>query len=179
GAEFTGNSTNVTASDFTAKNNGLDGLHIEGDGTYNFTGTTLLQGNGDDGLDATGKGTYTFATLNAKDNADRGITVQGTSAGGSFTTTGGTVSGNGGTAVFIDPITAHVVLDAISQSGGTSGVVLDQVSGSFTVNGATTISNTTGPAIAISNSPAAIRFGDVRSMPIEPAAPVPVMLSDW
>ncbi|RWC22896.1 MAG: right-handed parallel beta-helix repeat-containing protein, partial [Mesorhizobium sp.] len=161
GAEFTGNSTNVTASDFTAKNNGLDGLHIEGDGTYNFTGTTLLQHNADDGLDVTGKGTYTFATLNAKDNADRGITVQGTSAGGSFTTTGGTVSGNGGTAVFIDPITAHVVLDSISQSGGTSGVVLDQVSGSFTVNGATTISNTTGPAIAISNSPAAIRFGDV------------------
>ncbi|MBB6409702.1 S-layer family protein [Mesorhizobium sangaii] len=161
GADFTGTSTGIKGSDFTAENNGLDGLHIEGDGTYNFTGTTLLQGNGDDGLDATGKGTYTFATLNAKDNADRGITVQGTATSGSFTTTGGTVSGNGGTAVFIDPITAHVVLDSITQSGGTSGVVLDQVSGSFTVNGATTISNTTGPAIAISNSPAAIRFGDV------------------
>lgn len=161
GADFTGTSTGIKGSDFTAENNGLDGLHIEGDGTYNFTGTTLLLGNGDDGLDATGKGTYTFATLNAKDNADRGITVQGTATSGSFTTSGGTVSGNGGTAVFIDPITAHVVLDSITQSGGTSGVVLDQVSGSFTVNGATTISNTTGPAIAISNSPAAIRFGDV------------------
>ncbi|WP_095083914.1 beta strand repeat-containing protein [Mesorhizobium sophorae] len=164
GADFTGTSTGIKGSDFTAKNNGLDGLHIEGDGTYNFTGTTLLQGNGDDGLDATGKGTYTFATLNAKDNADRGITVQGTATSGSFTTTGGTVSGNGGTAVFIDPITAHVVLDSITQSGGTSGVVLDQVSGRFTVNGATTISNTTGPAIAISNSQAAIRFGDVAIM---------------
>ncbi|UVK42629.1 hypothetical protein BPNPMPFG_004327 [Mesorhizobium sp. AR07] len=161
GADFTGTSTGITGSNFTSTGNGLDGLHIEGDGTYNFTGTTLLQGNGDDGLDATGHGTYTFATLNAKDNADRGITVQGTSTSGSFTTTGGTVSGNGGTAVFIDPITAHVVLDSITQAGGTSGVVLDHVSGSFTVNGATTISNTSGPAIAISDSPAAIRFGDI------------------
>ncbi|WP_051355474.1 hypothetical protein [Mesorhizobium erdmanii] len=161
GAEFTGNSTNVKASGFTATGNGLDGLHIEDNGTYNFTGTTLLSGNLDDGLDITGQGTYSFATVNALNNTDRGITVQGTSSGGSFTTTGGTVSGNGGVGVFIDPITAHVVLDSITQTGGTSGVVLDQVSGSFTVNGATTISNTTGPAIAISNSPATIRFGDI------------------
>lgn len=161
GAEFTGSSTNVKASNFTATGNGLDGLHIEDNGTYNFTGTTLLQGNHDDGLDITGQGTYTFATVNALDNTDRGITVQGTSIAGSFTTTGGAVSGNGGIGVFIDPITAHVVLDSITQTGGTSGVVLDHVSGSFTVNGATTISNTTGPAIAISNSPAAIRFGDI------------------
>lgn len=161
GADFTGSSTGITGSNFTATGNGLDGLHIDGDGTYNFTGTTLLQGNLDDGLDISGKGTYTFATVNAQDNTDRGITVQGTSTGGTFTTTGGTVSGNGGTAVFIDPITAHVVLDSISQSGGTSGVVLENVAGSFTVNGATTISNTTGPAIAISDSPAAIRFGDI------------------
>ncbi|MER8982634.1 inverse autotransporter beta domain-containing protein [Mesorhizobium sp. M0870] len=161
GADFTGSSTGITGSNFTATGNGLDGLHIDGDGTYNFTGTTLLQGNLDDGLDITGKGTYTFATVNAQDNTDRGITVQGTSTGGTFTTTGGTISGNGGTAVFIDPITAHVVLDSISQSGGTSGVVLENVAGSFTVNGATTISNTTGPAIAISDSPATIRFGDI------------------
>ncbi|TGV74848.1 hypothetical protein EN801_039675, partial [Mesorhizobium sp. M00.F.Ca.ET.158.01.1.1] len=53
GAEFTGNSTNVKASDFTSTNNGLDGLHIEDNGTYNFTGTTLLSGNLDDGLDIT------------------------------------------------------------------------------------------------------------------------------
>ncbi|PBC01385.1 inverse autotransporter beta domain-containing protein [Mesorhizobium sp. WSM3860] len=161
GADFTGNSTTVNASGFTATGNGLDGLHIEDNGTYNFTGTTLLQDNGDDGLDITGQGTYSFATVNALDNTDRGMTVQGTSSSGSFTTTGGTVSGNGGMAVSIDPITAHVALDSISQSGGTSGVVLDQVSGSFTVNGATTISNTTGPAIAVSDSPATVRFGDI------------------
>ncbi|WP_189523068.1 hypothetical protein [Mesorhizobium sp. M8A.F.Ca.ET.213.01.1.1] len=162
GAEFTGNSTNVKASDFTSTNNGLDGLHIEDNGTYNFTGTTLLSGNLDDGLDITGQGTYTFATVNALDNTDRGITVQGTSSGGSFTTTGGTISGNGGVGVYIDPITAHVVLDSISQTGGTSGVVLDHVSGSFTVNGSTTISNTTGAAIQITDSPATIRFGDIK-----------------
>ncbi|TPO09990.1 S-layer family protein [Mesorhizobium sp. B1-1-5] len=161
GADFTGTSTGVNASNFTSRNNGLDGLHIEGDGTYNFTGTTLLQNNGDDGLDVTGHGTYTFATVNALDNTDRGITVQGTSSGGSFTTTGGTISGNGGTAVFIDPITAHVVLDSITQDGGTSGVVLYNLSGSFTVNGATTISNTASAGIVIADSPATIRFGDI------------------
>ncbi|MGX8010567.1 inverse autotransporter beta domain-containing protein [Mesorhizobium sp. ORM8.1] len=161
GAEFKGNSTNVSASNFTATGSGLDGLHIEDNGTYNFTGTTTLNGNADDGLDITGQGTYTFATVNAQNNTDRGITVQGTSSGGSFTTTGGTISGNGGTAVFIDPITAHVVLDSITQDGGVSGVVLDHVSGSFTVTGATNISNTTGPAIEITSSPATIRFGDI------------------
>ncbi|MER9298674.1 hypothetical protein NKI38_19585 [Mesorhizobium sp. M0621] len=159
GADFTGSSTGITGSNFITTGNGLDGLHIDGDGTYNFTGTTSLLDNADDGLDITGKGTYTFAIVNAQDNADRGITVQG--SGGTFTTTGGAISGNGGIGVLIDPITAHVVLDSISQTGGTSGVVLENVSGSFTVNGKTTISNTAGPAIAISDSPAAIRFGDV------------------
>ncbi|WP_181763378.1 right-handed parallel beta-helix repeat-containing protein [Mesorhizobium sp. B2-4-15] len=161
GADFKGTSTGITGSNFTASGNGLDGLHIEGNGTYNFTGTTLLQGNGDDGLDITGQGTYTFATINALNNTDRGITVQGTSSGGTFTTTGGTIAGNGGIGVYIDPITAHVVLDSIIQTGGQAGVVLDHVSGSFTVTGNTTISNTTGPAIAISDSPATIRFGDI------------------
>ncbi|MER9919096.1 MULTISPECIES: hypothetical protein [unclassified Mesorhizobium] len=166
GADFTGTLTGVNGSNFTATGNGLDGLHIEGDGTYNFIGTTLLQANGDDGLDITGHGTYTFATLNALDNNDAGITVKGTGVAGSITITGGQVSGNkalgdDGVGVFIDPITAHIVLDSITQTGGASGVVLENLSGSFTVNGATTISNTTGPAIAITDSPAAIRFGDI------------------
>lgn len=166
GASFTGTSTGVRGSNFTATGNGLDGLHIEGDGTYNFTGTTLLQGNGDDGLDATGHGTYTFATLNTLDNNDAGITVKGTGVAGSITITGGQVSGNkalgdDGVSVFIDPITAHIVLDSITQTGGTSAVVLDHVSGSFIVTGATNATGTTGPAIAITESPAAIRFGDI------------------
>jgi hypothetical protein len=161
GAKFTGDSTTVNASGFTATGNGLDGLHIEGNGTYNFTGTTLLSGNLDDGLDITGQGTYTFAIVNAQNNTDRGITVQGTSSGGTFTTTGGAISGNGGIGVYIDPITAHVVLDSIDQNGGPAGVVLDHVSGSFTVSGATTIKNTNGAAIQITDSPATIRFGDI------------------
>lgn len=161
GANFTGTSTGIKGSNFTSTGNGLDGLHIAGNGTYNFTGTTLLQDNGDDGLDIAGQGTYTFAILNAQDNTDAGIYVAGTSVSGSFTTTGGTVSGNGGIAVFIDPITAHVTLTSIAHNGGTSGVVLDNIAGSFTVTGQTTISNTSGPAIDIVNSPASIRFGDI------------------
>lgn len=161
GAAFTGSSTGIKASDFTATGNGMDGLSIDSDGTFSFTGTTLLSGNGDDGLDIAGQGTYSFATLHAQNNTDAGIHVSGTSVSGSFTTTGGTVSGNGGVAVFIDPITAHVTLDSVSHDGGVSGIVLEDIAGSFTVTGETTVSNTSGAAIAISNSPASIRFGDI------------------
>lgn len=159
GASFTGTSTGVNASNFSATDNGGDGLHIEGDGTYNFTGTTLLSGNAVDGLSITGNGTYNFQTVNALNNTDDGIEV--TSATGTFKTTGGTISGNGDVGVKIDPINANVVLTSITHSRGTSGVILDDVTGSFTVTGATTISNTSGAAIAISNSPASIRFADI------------------
>ena len=159
GASFTGTSTGVNASNFTATGNGGSGLSIVGDGTYNFTGTTLLSDNAVDGLSITGNGTYNFQTVNALNNADDGIEV--TSTSGTFTTTGGTISGNGDIGVKIDPINANVVLTSITHSGGTSGVLLDNVAGSFTVTGTTTISNTAGPAIAISNSPASIRFGEI------------------
>ncbi|WP_246591377.1 inverse autotransporter beta domain-containing protein [Aminobacter anthyllidis] len=161
GAHFTGTSTGIKGSNLTSTGNGVDGLNIQSDGTFNFTGTTLLSGNTDDGLDITGKGSYSFATLNATNNGDAGIHVTGTAPTGSFSTTGGTVSGNGGVAVFIDPIAANVTLTSISHNGGTSGVVLDNVSGSFTVTGQTSISNTSASAIAISSSPATIRFGGI------------------
>lgn len=159
GASFIGTSTGINASNFSATDNGGDGLHIEGDGTYNFTGTTLLSGNAVDGLSIAGNGTYNFQTVNALNNTDDGIEV--TSATGTFKTTGGTISGNGDVGVKIDPINANVVLTSITHSGGTSGVILDDVTGNFTVTGATTISNTSGAAIAISNSPASIRFADI------------------
>ena len=43
GASFTGTSTGINASNFSATGNGGSGLSIVGDGTYNFTGTTLLR----------------------------------------------------------------------------------------------------------------------------------------
>ncbi|WP_129411833.1 hypothetical protein [Mesorhizobium sp. Pch-S] len=158
GVSFTGNSTGVTGTNLTSSGNGGDGLHIESDGTFNFAGTTLLSGNAGDGLDIKGKGTYAFATLNALNNAGDGIHVSGTSTTGRFSTTGGTVSGNGGTGVFVDPITARITLGSVSQNGGTSGIVLENVSGSFTITGPTTISNTNGDAISITNSSATVSF---------------------
>ncbi|WP_395382457.1 hypothetical protein ACHMW4_18970 [Mesorhizobium sp. UC22_110] len=158
GVAFTGSSTGVTGTNLTSSGNGGDGLHIESDGTFNFAGTTLLSGNAGDGLDIKGKGTYAFATLNAQNNAGDGIHVAGTSSTGTFSTTGGTVSGNGGIGVFVDPITARITLGSVGQNGGTSGIVLDNVSGSFTITGPTTISNTSGDAISIANSSATISF---------------------
>lgn len=161
GVAFTGTSTGVTGTGLASSGNAGDGLHIESDGTFNFAGTTLLSGNAGDGLDIKGKGTYAFATLHALNNTGDGIHVAGTGSTGKFSSTGGTVSGNGGIAVFIDPITANVVLDQISQNGGAAGIILDQVSGSFTVTGKTKIAGTSGAGISISDAPAAIRFGDV------------------
>jgi hypothetical protein len=158
GVAFTGNSTGVTATNLTSSGNGGDGLHIESDGTFNFAGTTLLSGNAGDGLAIKGKGTYAFATLNAQNNTGDGIHVAGTSSTGTFSTTGGTISGNGGTGVFVDPITARITLGSVSQNGGTSGIVLENVSGSFTITGPTTISNTNGDAISITNSSATVSF---------------------
>ena len=156
GASFTGTSTNITARNFTATDNGGSGLQIQSDGTYSFTGITTLSGNGVDGFNANGNGTYAFQTLNAHNNSDDGIDI--TSVSGNFSTTGGTISGNGDQAVKIDPIALNVVLDSISHGGGSTGIQLDDVIGSFTVTGPTTISDTSGAAISISNSAATISF---------------------
>ena len=43
-------------------------------------------------------------------------------------------------------VTADVTLDSVSQDGGAAGIVLDGISGRFTVTGGTTISQTTGSA---------------------------------
>ena len=156
GAAFSGTSA-VTASNFTSSDNGGSGLALTGDGIYTFGGTTTLSGNAVDGFNATGNGTYAFATLNASDNDDDGVDI--TSVTGRFSTTGGTISGNGDQAVKIDPIVLDVILASITHSGGSGGITLDDVSGTFQVTGATTISGTTGAGISISNSSAAIRFG--------------------
>ena len=161
GLSLSGASTGFSGIDLTSSGNGGDGLHIEGDGIYAFSGTTTLSGNGGDGLDASGNGTYGFQRLDALDNSGDGIRVSGVSTGATFTTTGGTISGNGGTAIHIDPVTADVTLDSVSQDGGTAGIVLDRVSGSFTVTGDTTISNTSGSAITVSDTAATVRFADV------------------
>ena len=155
GAAFTGNSS-VTGQNFTATGNGGSGLQITGNGTYNFLGTTTLSGNTVDGLNVTGNGSYSFATLNALNNLDDGIDV--TSVSGRFSTTGGAIAGNGDQAIKIDPVTVDVVFDSITHSGGSTAVLLDDISGSFRVTGATTISGTAGAGIVVSNSSASVSF---------------------
>ena len=155
GAAFAGASS-VTGQNFTATGNGGSGLQITGDGTYNFLGITTLSGNTVDGLNVNGNGSYSFATLNALNNLDDGIDI--TSVSGRFSTTGGAIAGNGDQAVKIDPVAVNVVLDSISHSGGSTAILLDDISGSFRVTGATTISGTAGSGIIVSNSSATVSF---------------------
>lgn len=177
GFSFAGTSS-ITGSDLTATGSGIDGLNVTGDGTYNFSGTNSFSGNTDDGVDINGAGTYNFAgilnggltgagngdrgfdlagegtfnfaTINAVDNTGTGFKL--TSTNGSLTTTGGTISGNGIDGINIDPVNANVVLDSITHSGTGNGVVLDQVTGTFLVKGATTVSGGTGDGIIIQNN---------------------------
>ena len=57
---------------------------------------------------------------------------------------------------------SNVTLDSINSSNSaTEGLLLDSVSGNFTVTGLTTIDNAAGIGVNIQNSPAAYTFGNV------------------
>ncbi|EHK54104.1 beta strand repeat-containing protein, partial [Allomesorhizobium alhagi] len=160
GASFTGTTTNVSATNFTATGNGGSGLVIDSDGTFSFTGTTLLSGNADYGLTAFGDGAYAFDTLNASNNGILGIELI-SAGGGAFRTTGGTVSGNtvGGIAALGADL--DVVLSSLSQDGGQFGATLAGVSGEFVMTGATTVANTSIGGLQIADSSAEVTFGAV------------------
>ena len=100
-------------------------------------------------------------TLNATGNGGSG--VQATSTGtGTLSIDGGTVSNNTTAAFQATNIGLDVTLGNIGQVGGTTGVSLSGVSGSFSVTGPTTIDSTTGDGISISGSTATVGFsGDV------------------
>ena len=155
GASFAGTSTNIGASNFAASVSGGSGLSITSSGLFSFTGTTLLSGNAADGVTIAGAGVYDFQTLNALNNAGDGIDV---SAGATFRTTGGTISGNSARGLALATVTAELVLNSITHDGGTNGIDLDTVAGSLTVNGATAITNTSGAGIVLANTAATINF---------------------
>ncbi|WP_349365230.1 MAG: inverse autotransporter beta domain-containing protein [Roseitalea porphyridii] len=90
-------------------------------------------------------------------------------------TTGGTVDTVGGPALFLDPLTTAMTLDAVTStnsaaalgatgagaSGNGTGITLDQVSGTFTVTGTTTITGAADDAILLTGNAGTIGFGTV------------------
>jgi hypothetical protein len=61
--------------------------------------------------------------------------------------TGGAVDTTNGTAISLDPLTVDMTFASVNATGGLSGIIFDDVAGSFTVTGATTITGTTGYGI--------------------------------
>ena len=69
-------------------------------------------------------------------------------------TAAGSVNTTNGAAVNIDPLTTAMTLtDLTSTNSPTSGLILDTVTGSFTVTGATNITGSTADGILVTNSP--------------------------
>lgn len=109
-------------------------------------------------------GDLKFGTLNVSNNAGTGVYVDTKTLATTFTlgNTGGTVDTTGGAALFLDPLAVSLTFGSVtSDLSGSSGIVLDGVSGSFSVTGVSTVTNAGADGILINNSSATINFADV------------------
>ena len=130
------------------------GLQAVNAGTLTL-GTTGARITGD-GLSLTNvTGTLNFSDLNIANNGGTGLIVANSKTN-NFTlgTTGGAIDTTNGTAINLDPLTINMVLNSVSASGGTYGILLDQVLGNFTVTGAVNVSGATNTAIAVRDNTA-------------------------
>ncbi|NOX54996.1 MAG: right-handed parallel beta-helix repeat-containing protein, partial [Planctomycetes bacterium] len=146
-------------------------------GSQQVDGGTMTVGNADsstdvkgDGLNLTSpSGDLSFAVLDIFNDAGTGLLVDTKTDGTTFSLTTGadsTINTTNGTALNVDPVTTDLRFDSITASGGTNGIVLDQVDpipGStvaFTA-GSITISNTTGDGLRIVNSSGTYSFDNL------------------
>ncbi|HKP13272.1 MAG TPA: HYR domain-containing protein, partial [Blastocatellia bacterium] len=146
-------------------------------------GSTTVNGSGGTGVVLSNNtGSVSFGQLSiAPDAGQRGLLAQDNA--GTITTTGGAISTSGAVAVEITRASGTtplvVSLTSVAHSGGASGILLSNTSGSFTVNGdgasdtanttrgrttakqgggtlalgsGGTINNTSGPAVSLNNA---------------------------
>ena len=116
-------------------------------------------------ITSSANGGITLATGNTIRGIDIGNTGLGTGITGNnfgiLTVADVSIFGTG-QAVDLSTGTASVTFDSISSANsGAEGLVLDSVSGSFTVSGSTLIENPFGFGVSLQNSPAAFSFGNV------------------
>ncbi|BDA86456.1 hypothetical protein Sa4125_39980 [Aureimonas sp. SA4125] len=99
-------------------------------------------------------GTLNFTTLDIANNSGTGLLVDTKGAGTTFTlnNTSGVVDTTNGVAFNLDPLTVGMTFSSVTATGGTNGIIFDQVAGTFNVTGATTISNTSGAGLSSINT---------------------------
>ena len=122
--------------------------------TANITGDGLRLNNVLGGIN--------FATnLDISNNNGTGLFIRdnaGKAGTFGFAATGLALNTATGTGVDIDPVVLNVAANTITASGGTNGILLNTVSGTFTVSGDVNISNTTAAGIDLQNSSANMDF---------------------
>jgi mucin-19 len=78
----------------------------------------------------------------------------------SLSTAGGGVNTGSGTPIDLDPVIVDITLASVAGSGGTHGILLDTVDGTFTVTGPVTINDVSMDGVAIVNSSGNFSFGN-------------------
>ncbi|TGX54113.1 hypothetical protein E5A73_08295 [Sphingomonas gei] len=109
-----------------------------------------------DGLSLTNvSGALTFTDIDIANNGGTGLLVANSKANNFLLTTlDGSVDTTNGTAVNMDPLAVNITLASVTATGGTYGILLDQVDGSFTVTGAVNVTGATTAGIAIQDNTA-------------------------
>ncbi len=114
---------------------------------------TSISGTGG-GIDiTTGNLAVTFDSLSASSSSDEGIRLNNVSGSFSITGTSGTISTTGVPAIDITgtPLNVGLTFQSVSASGATSGIVLDNTTGSFTVTGTGTTDGSGGTMATITD----------------------------
>ncbi|MEM7067695.1 MAG: hypothetical protein AAF478_02330 [Pseudomonadota bacterium] len=94
------------------------------------------------GVDVTGSGTF---------NAAAGT-------GFRLATTSGAINSTAAGGVLFDPFTSAVTLSSITANGGTNGILLDTIDGTFSVTGAVNVTNSNADGIKFANNAANVNF---------------------
>jgi hypothetical protein len=165
GISLTSNPGSLSIGTTTITNPGTSGITESNcSATINY-GNATVNGSGSVGVQLGGTGvgntgTITFGDLDiAPDSGQRGLLAQDNT--NTITTTSGTISTSGAVAVEMTRSSSttplQIALTTVSANGGTSGIILTNTSGSFSIAGTGsagsggTIQNTTATGILLNN----------------------------
>jgi hypothetical protein len=143
---------------FDASGTALSGTPVNA-GNWNIgQGTGAGQRVQGDGLNFTAPtGSVAFGTLNIFNNAGTGLLVNTKGAGTTFSlaNTASTIDTTNGTAMSLDPLTAHLTFSSVSSTNAVNGVVLNTVGGTVAL-GTVNVSTASGIGLEMINSSAAV-----------------------
>lgn len=141
----------VTAATFDSDTTTPGFQSVAGGNTAIGAAATRVNGNGL--AFANVLGVLDYGTLDIANDGGTGLLVQNPKTNAfTLNNTGGGVDTTNGTAINLDPLTIGMSFATVNATGGTNGIIFDQVAGTFNVTGATSISNTTGFGITAINT---------------------------